>query len=233
MPEEAKEQVETVEVDGVQIPKHIHEKIVNGVQMSMAKRSKKELASVVPMPEDMDIDKAKMSDITKVIKEQFHELSSRRIDPEDEKDKTSKIEAKIRAQYEQKEQEFIAGNQKRSAMNDVRNEAILMGLSDEFKDLEVFNALFRKHFDIDLDKEDIIYKDIAKDMWVVTPEGRPAAPNQIASKLKESYPSAFVKVKEGLGRKGDYKVMVNDQIDYSKMATEDLLNQGFKNTMEF
>ena len=213
------EVVEMVNVKGYEIPKHIHQGIIDSVQKSINTRHKEQLASIIG---EEDVNSKSYQQLIDGLNNKLTtmpEPAQPQANPENIKEILEMERQKIVAEFAQKEKERQDQWQKKMQVDSIRSHSIQMGLSPEFND--IFDTMVDKQFAIETVDGKTVFKDRKSDNIIFDESGEPAGAGKIAEVIKGRYPGVFAQVKQGLGSKSNGSVAKQD---WSKMSVEELLS---------
>jgi len=218
MSEENKEQVETIDIKGYNIPKTAYEAIVNSVQSKVNQQHKSQLAQLIG---EQEADKLTLGQAMNTIKDKLGDLEAQ-VNKKTEEKVTDKLELerqKLQAEYEAKERARQADWMKQQHIETIKAHAIKNGLTPEFTDL--FPSLLNQHFELEMNDNKILYKDKKTEGIVFDDAANPAGPDKVADLLKQKFPGAFSQAKQGLGAKPNG---APDKSSWDKMSARELLS---------
>jgi len=213
------EVVEMVNVKGYEIPRHIHQGIIDSVQKSINTRHKEQLASIIG---EEDVNSKSYQQLIDGLNNKLTtmpEQAQPQADPENIKEILEMERQKIVAEFTQKEKERQDQWQKKMQVDSIRSHSIQMGLSPEFND--IFDTMVDKQFAIETVDGKTVFKDRKSDNIIFDESGEPAGAGKIAEVIKGRYPGVFSQVKQGLGSKSNGSV---SKPDWNKMSVEELLS---------
>lgn len=203
MPFILNEEKGTYDVNGVEVPKAAFDSIHSEGAAGTNRRVKQMFSAIYPDTDPKEIERMQIKDIAEFIQKDREGLlkkADRPPEPQKKKDDPPAFDEKlVRAQIEQdlakKYAQQEADLKRRAAINDLRTEAIGLGLRDDLRDPEVFSAFVKRRFNIDdqsLSGEKVRWLDPQKDQVVMGPDGKEADARQLAKMLAQAEANSFV-----------------------------------------
>lgn len=232
---EENKDVEMVEYDGHQVPKSVIEKLIDQQQGVTSKLVRKEIKKLLgdDIPEDADLKNAKQSELFKLLeskvsslenqlKEKSQAVEKKEKDSIDYEKELEKIKAEQEAVLNKERNELMVKNRQALARQEIKVEAMKLGLNEDIKDL--FDSIIDSMISIDVDGDEVSFKDKVKDQFIMDENG-PVGPAKIAQMIREKKPSAFSQQKNGFGIVPGIN-LGGTKVDVMKTSVEDLLSFG-------
>jgi hypothetical protein len=199
---EFNEEKQVYSVDGVEVPKAAYDAIHSVGAAGTNRRVKQMLATIYPDQDPKEIEKMTLKDIAEFIATDRNELKT--VKPEvkpagtkegkepeiDVKLELAKRQQELENEFKQKELSL----KKRTAIDDLRQQAISLGLREDLRDPEVFAAFAKRKWALDetsLSGDKARWVDVSKDQIVIGPDGKEAGPDALAKILFQTEPNSF------------------------------------------
>lgn len=200
---EFNEEKQTYTVNGVEVPKAAFDSIQSDGAMGTNRRVKQMMGTIYPDAEPGFFEKMQIKDIAEFIQKDRDALVKKTqapAPPEKKKDEPAPIDEKlIRAQIEQDLAKQFASKEadlkRKTAINDLRTEAIALGLREDLRDPEVFAAFVKRRWNLDdqsLTGDKVRWLDISKDQVAMSPDGKEADAQALAKMLSQAEVNSFV-----------------------------------------
>lgn len=201
-------------VNGVEVAKAAYESIHSDGAMGTNKRVHQMVESLYPDLDKAEVAKMKIKDIAEFIQLDRQKLMTVKPKQEPEpKKKGEEPELDIKLVLAQRqaelEKDFAAKQaelKRKSAINDLRQQAITLGLREDLRDEDVFAAFVRRKWTLDdasLSGDKTRWIDAQKDQVAIGPDGKEANAEMLAKMLLQTEPNSFQtrKVTPGPGGK--------------------------------
>lgn len=221
-------------VNGVEVAKAAYESIHSDGAMGTNKRVHQMVESLYPDLDKGEIAKMKIKDIAEFIQADRQKLQTVKPDPKPDPKKKDEPEVDVKLILTQKlaelERDFAAKQadlKRKAAINDLRQQAITLGLREDLRDEDVFAAFARRKWTLDdtsLAGDKTRWIDAQKDQVAIGPDGKEANAEMLAKMLLQSEPNSFQtrKVTPGPGGKIQPGVLQGKLAD---MSVDQLLSQ--------
>jgi len=235
MPHEFNEEKGVYTVNGAEVPKAAYEAIHSDGAMGTNKRVHQMVQAIYPDLDPNEVSKMKIKDIAEFIQSDRQKLQVKpepKADPKPKEGKEPDVDIKLVLAQRQAELEKDFANKqadlkRKSAINDLRQQAITLGLREDLRDEDVFAAFVRKRWTLDdasLSGDKVRWIDAQKDQVAIGSDGKEANAEILAKMLLQTEPNSFQtrKVMPGPGGKIAPGAMAGKLAD---MSVDALLSQ--------
>lgn len=198
---EFNEEKQVYSVDGVEVPKAAYDAIHSAGAAGTNRRIKQMMATIYPDQDAKELDKMTLKEIAEFIATDRQTLKT--VKPEtkpeskDKKEPEVDIKLELAKRQQELENEFSKRTlelKKRTAIDDLRQQAISLGLREDLRDPEVFAAFAKRKWALDetsLSGDKARWIDVSKDQVVIGPDGKEAGPDALAKILFQTEPNSF------------------------------------------
>lgn len=201
MPHEFNEEKGVYTVSGAEVAKAVYEAIHSDGAMGTNKRVHQMVQTIYPDLDPGEVSKMKIKDIAEFIQQDRQKLQTvkppEKKEPADKKEPEVDVKLILAQKQADLEKEFAqkqADLKRKAAINDLRQQAITLGLRDDLRDEDVFSAFVRKRWTLDdasLTGEKTRWIDAQKDQVAIGPDGKEANAEILAKMLMQSEPNSF------------------------------------------
>lgn len=221
-------------VNGTEIPKAAYEAVHSEGANGTNRRVKQMLSTLYPDQDPKEFEKMTIRDVAEFIGNDRAAILKKAQEKPAEPPKPSKSEdvpdiklvlAQKEAELEKSFAQKLADLKKKSAIDELRQTAIGLGLREDLRDPDVFAAFVRKRYAVDdasLSAERVRWLDAQKDQVAIGSDGKEATAETLAKALAQAEPNSFVTRKIQPGPAGKIAPGVG-ATSYKDIPTEQLL----------
>jgi hypothetical protein len=198
---EFNEEKQVYTVNGAEVPKAAYDAIHSEGAAGTNRRVKQMIATIYPDRDPKEFESMALKDIAAFISSNIQELKTVKpeVKPETKGKEEPQVDIKLELAKRQQEleNEFKQkelGFKKRTAIDELRQQAISLGLREDLRDPEVFAAFAKKKWAIDeasLNGERARWIDVQRDQVVIGSDGKEADASILAKMLQQTEPNSF------------------------------------------
>ena len=188
-------------VNGVEVAKAAYDAIHSDGAMGTNKRVHQMVQTLYPDLDPADVSKMKIKDIAEFIQLDRQKLATKpsetKVAPKEGKEPEIDVKLVLAQRQAELERDFAvkqADLKRKAAVNDLRQQAITLGLREDLRDEDVFSAFVRKRWTLDdasLSGDKTRWIDAQKDQVAIGPDGKEANAEILAKMLMQSEPNSF------------------------------------------
>lgn len=221
-------------VNGTEIPKAAYEAVHSEGANGTNRRVKQMLSTLYPDQDPKEFEKMTIRDVAEFIGNDraaiLKKAQEKPAPPEkpakpDDQPDIKLVLAQKEAELEKSFAQKLADLKKKSAIDELRQTAIGLGLREDLRDPDVFAAFVRKRYAVDdasLTAERVRWLDAQKDQVAIGSDGKEATAETLAKALAQAEPNSFVTRKIQPGPLGKITPGVG-KTNFADIPTEQLL----------
>lgn len=199
---EFNEEKQVYSVDGVEVAKAAYDAIHSAGAAGTNRRVKQMMSTIYPDQDPKELEKMTLKEIAEFIANDRQTLKTVKPEQKPETGKEKKepeidIKLELAKRQQELENEFSKRTmelKKRTAIDDLRQQAISLGLREDLRDPDVFAAFAKRKWALDetsLSGDKARWIDVSKDQVVIGPDGKEAGPDALAKILFQTEPNSF------------------------------------------